>query len=128
MLPLTALSALTADPDTLGIGALVAAILVIEMRLLRRELKIAIAAIMERSRIRDARRRRRESLQPQNTRRTPSQPMAAVPEPWEDSDTTDLHELMELERQHERARRNTDRQRRHGERPPRPGTHHDREE
>ena len=120
------LASLQADPDTLGIGALVAAILIIEMRLLRRELKIAIAAIIERSRIRDNRRRRRESLQPQ-TRRSPSQP-SAVPEPWEDTDTTDLHELMELERQHERARRDTDRQRRRGERPPRPGTHHDREE
>jgi hypothetical protein len=46
-----------------------------------------------------------------------------------EEETTDIHELVELERQ-DRARRKTDRQRREprGERSPRPGTHHDRED
>jgi hypothetical protein len=107
------------EPQSIALGGIVAALLIVEMRLLRRELKIAIAALIERSRRRDNRQRRRESVQPV-TRRTPSQP---VHEEWPDDESTDLHELMELERANARTRRDTQRR---GERPPRPGTHHDR--
>jgi hypothetical protein len=125
MLPsFVTLASLQADPDTLGIGALVAGILILEMRLLRRKLDIVLPALFERNRRRDSRRRKRESMHPHVIRRSPSQPVVA--DEWPEEESTDLHELMELERVQARARRDTDRRR--GERPPRPGTHHDREE
>ncbi len=110
------------DVQTVGVVGVLAAVLIVEMRLLRRELKIAIAAIIERSRIRDDRRRRAESSQqPLTFRRAPAQP-AETPEVWPDDEDTDIHVLMEKERV--RARRDT--KNRRGERRPRPGSHHDR--
>jgi hypothetical protein len=106
------------DPETLGIVAVFAAGLFGEMRLLRRELKIFLAALMERSRRRDSRARRESSAPPIRRR------AEAVPESFDDEDT-DIHVLMEIERASQRARRATQRR---GERAPRPGTHHDRED
>jgi hypothetical protein len=116
------------DPTTLGIAGVLAALLITEMRLLRRELKVFLPALIERSRRRDLRRMRSES-QLQLPRpmalpgRRPSQP--AVPaETWDDEDT-DIHALMDIERESQRARRKTGRRSAVGDRPPRPGTHHD---
>lgn len=97
-----------------------AALLLVEMRLLRRELKLAIAAFIERSRIRDRRRARRESAPPPSYRRDVPQR-----DEWPEDESTDIQVLMERERERERTRRKTDRHRRPGNRPPRPGTHHD---
>lgn len=111
---------MTLDSDTLLIAAGIAAALLTEMRLLRRELKIFLAAVIERSRRRDARRRRESSAPPPMRRRD------AVPETFGEEEDTDLHALIDIERESQRARRKTDRQpTRRGERPPRPGTHHD---
>lgn len=108
------------DGNTLAIAGAIAALLLAEMRLLRREMKIVLAALFERNRRRDAR-ARRESSGPQLRRRSD-----AVPENFAEEEDTDIHVLMDLERENQRTRRKTDRQfRRPGDRPPRPGTHHD---
>jgi hypothetical protein len=106
------------DKNTLIVAAVLGAALLGEMRLLRRELKIFLAALMERSRRRDQR-QRRESERPQPTRRRSD--VHAIPEPFEAEDT-DIHVLMDLERANQRTRRQTGKH----ERSPRPGTHHDR--
>lgn len=75
-----------------------------------------IAAAAERSRIRDAKRRRTNA------------PRASSPVPdFVEEETTDIYALADRERE-ERARRDSDRQetvRPRGERKARPGTHHD---
>lgn len=106
------------DPTIVTAAGALAGLLLVEMRLLRRELKLVIAAGIERSR----RRNRRDSDEQQPQRRDRD----GVVEAWGDEDTTDMHELIELERKRERVRRQTERQRLfRGDRPPRPGTHSD---
>lgn len=112
------------DGKTIAMVVMLAGVLILEMRLLRRKLEIVLAALLERSRRRDARQRRRESMpppiaQPQSTRRTQPYPVVTPPDEWPDDESTDLHELMELER----AQRHKPQRR--GERPPRPGTRSD---
>ncbi len=109
------------NENTLAAGAAVAALLLVELRLFRRKLELLLPALVERSRRRD-RRARRDSERPQLARRRDAQ---AVPEQWADDEDTDIHVLMDLERENQRARRKTG-QHRPGERAPRPGTHHDR--
>lgn len=81
------------------------------------EMRITIAAILERERIRDAR-RRRESDQPiTRSRHHQERPnLHAIPEEV-DSETTDLVKLIEIQREAASRPR--------GDRPPRKGTHHD---
>ena len=97
--------------DTLVVAVILVAALIAQFALLLRWMRVFIPAAMERSR----RRNRRESSSPPPVRRRES-----VPDEWSDDDRTDLHYLVELEREKQRARRSR------GERPPRPGTHHDR--
>jgi hypothetical protein len=74
------------------------------------EMRITITAMLERDRIRDAR-RKRDSEQPLPRRRTAPH---GIPVEVDD-ETTDMHELVERERAKVKGT----------ERPPRPGTHHD---
>lgn len=74
------------------------------------EMQLHIWASAERSRRRELKRARRESSGPKLVA------PPAAPEPLDD-EITDMHELVELERDHQR--------RRPGERAPRRGTHHD---
>lgn len=115
------------DPTVTPIVAIIAGVIIGVLRYLDRRdrqrhqerLELHVMAAAERSRRRDQRERRRREL--------PARRRESVPEPFED-EVTDMHELVELERE-ARARRDTDRQERsRGDRPPRPGTHHDREE
>lgn len=101
------------DGNTIALGAILLGAVLAQLRLVSRKLDILIPALMERSR----RRNRRDSSGPQPRRREAS---PSVSDTWDDEDRTDVHYLCELERERERARR------RRGERPPRPGTHHDR--
>jgi hypothetical protein len=73
------------------------------------EVRLIIAALLERERIRDARRRREESTQPTNRR----QPKADT---FGEEERTDIKTLIEIQRDAAVKR---------GVRPPRPGTHHD---
>lgn len=77
------------------------------------EMRITLAALLERERIRDDR-RKRESMQPP-IRGMPAP--AAAAESW-DGQTTDIKELIEKQRAAAKPR---------GERSPRKGTHHDEE-
>lgn len=95
-------------------------------------LELRIRASAERSRRRDLKRTRREEG---SGLLLPSGKPASTPEHI-DEETTDMHELVELEREQERERRSQRasdqppfRMRlRGGTRAPRPGTHHDRED
>lgn len=112
-----------ADPETVAL--ILAGILGVlaQIRLGLRRIELYIAAAIERSRRREARRLRGDS----SMQSLP--PARCAPSPNEfddDEEDTDIHHLVELERQHRRSRRDTDRRRRRaGERPPRPGTHSD---
>jgi hypothetical protein len=78
------------------------------------EVRLIIAALLERERIRDVRRRREESTQPQNRRSTPRATEFA------EEERTDIKSLIEIQREAATAKR--------GVRIPRPGTHHDTED
>jgi hypothetical protein len=85
------------------------------------EMRVMRAAEIEQSRRRDARRKREDSTPPLPSitgRRTPQ----AVPvvRDFDVEETTDMHELIELQRQSLSTTRS-------GIRAPRPGTHHDKE-
>lgn len=105
------------DPATTTVASVLAATVAFLLRKAWQRLELVILAAAERSRIRNG--RRTKSVIP------PRRPQTH--EEFAAEETTDIHELIDLER-NERARRKTDRQSRRGERPPRPGTHHDRED
>lgn len=98
----------------LGAATVLCTVVIAEQRTMRQtlvELRIMWAAFFERDRIRRDRAKRDSSEQP-------SQPKQAQRPPRQDDwegETTDIHELIRLER--EKSRR--------GERAPRKGTHHD---
>lgn len=98
---------------SLALSLVLAAYRVIRAFLLWLELRIAAAA--ERSRRREVKRQRRESSGPKFLP-TPE----AAPESFDD-EVTDMHELVELERETKKKRKSP------GERAPRPGTHHDKD-
>lgn len=85
-------------------------------------LEIHIRAAAERSRRRNLKRARRDSSQPEIA--LPSGESAAPDHV--DEETTDMHELVELERAEIERQRSS--RRRGGTRAPRRGTHHDGEE
>jgi hypothetical protein len=103
------------DPANTTLGGLAIALLTLVGRYavmrVAEWLEIRILAAAERSRRREVKRIRRESSGPH-----PLPP--AVPQEFED-ETTDSHDLFELERKHRKARKVST------ERAPRRGTHHD---
>jgi hypothetical protein len=108
----------TSDLLTGGGFAALAGLLIVEMRILRSRMEILIAALFERARIRDERKRRESSLPPMLPRAPAGRQLGRSPaDDFAEEESTDIHVLMDRER----ARRKTGRH----ERKPRPGTHHD---
>lgn len=82
-----------------------------EDRSLIADVRVILAALLERERIRDERKRR-------DSDRPPSTPIPV--EQWPEDESTGLHEIMARQRRSARIKTPAG-----GVRPPRPGTHHD---
>lgn len=117
--------------QTAGVGGFALLVLYIlrELRPILKELaaelfevRITFAAMLERDRIRDVRRRRESSAPPMQSARPRTAPfgvpVAKVPVGEFEDESTDIKQLIEIQREAAESR---------GRRGPRPGTHHDRD-